>query len=87
MMKTIDQMHQGDHLTLLHIFESWRADGYSRDWTYNNYLHLRGLRMAKNIRAQLLDIIDKQRNLKLRFVSSFILKIVPELFIPARVQN
>lgn len=49
----------GDHLTLLNTFEAWRETDYSKDWCHENYLNLRHLRLARNIRSQLRDIVDR----------------------------
>ncbi|KAF9958536.1 DEAH-box ATP-dependent RNA helicase prp22 [Mortierella alpina] len=49
----------GDHLTLLNTFEAWRETNYSKDWCHENYLNLRHLRLARNIRSQLRDIVDR----------------------------
>ncbi|KAF9190181.1 DEAH-box ATP-dependent RNA helicase prp22 [Haplosporangium sp. Z 767] len=49
----------GDHMTLLNAFEAWRDKKYSKDWCHDNYLNLRQLRLAMNIRSQLRDIIDR----------------------------
>ncbi|KAF9908336.1 DEAH-box ATP-dependent RNA helicase prp22 [Linnemannia zychae] len=52
--------HQsGDHVTLLNVFEAWRESDYSKDWCHKNYFNLRQLKMAKNIRSQLKDIVDR----------------------------
>ncbi|KAF9129661.1 DEAH-box ATP-dependent RNA helicase prp22 [Mortierella sp. 14UC] len=52
--------HQsGDHVTLLNVFESWRESDYSKDWCHKNYFNLRQLKMVKNIRSQLKDIVDR----------------------------
>ncbi|GJJ73070.1 hypothetical protein EMPS_05428 [Entomortierella parvispora] len=50
----------GDHVTLLNVFEAWREADYSKDWCSNNYFNLRQLRLAKSIRSQLRDIVDRQ---------------------------
>ncbi|KAF9298205.1 DEAH-box ATP-dependent RNA helicase prp22 [Linnemannia elongata] len=49
----------GDHVTLLNVYEAWRESDYSKDWCHKQYFHLRHLRMAKNIRSQLKDIVDR----------------------------
>ncbi|KAG0201524.1 ATP-dependent RNA helicase dhx8 [Mortierella sp. GBA30] len=49
----------GDHLTLLNVFEAWREADYSKDWCHENYLNLRHLRLARSIRSQLRDIVDR----------------------------
>jgi len=33
----------GDHLTLLNVYESWRDEGYSTSWCHVNFLMARAL--------------------------------------------
>ncbi|KAG0001303.1 DEAH-box ATP-dependent RNA helicase prp22 [Entomortierella chlamydospora] len=49
----------GDHMTLLNIFEAWREARYSKEWCRDNYFNIRQLRLAKSIRSQLQDIVDR----------------------------
>ncbi|KAJ3291467.1 ATP-dependent RNA helicase dhx8 [Borealophlyctis nickersoniae] len=56
----------GDHLTLLRVYEEWRENDYSRDWCFDNYIHHRAMRAAKNVRQQLMDLLEK---LKLPIIS------------------
>ncbi|KAF8945269.1 DEAH-box ATP-dependent RNA helicase prp22 [Haplosporangium gracile] len=49
----------GDHVTLLNVYEAWRESDYSKDWCHKQYFNLRHLRLAKNIRSQLKDIVDR----------------------------
>jgi hypothetical protein len=52
--------HQsGDHVTLLNVYEAWRESDYSKDWCHKQYFNSRHLRLAKNIRSQLKDIVDR----------------------------
>ena len=50
----------GDHVTLLNVFEAWREANYSKDWCSDHYFNIRQLRLAKSIRSQLRDIVDRQ---------------------------
>uniref|UniRef100_A0A7S0V1P2 RNA helicase n=1 Tax=Polytomella parva TaxID=51329 RepID=A0A7S0V1P2_9CHLO len=54
---------ESDHLTLLHIYQQWKANGYRSDWCERHFLHGKGLKKAKEVRAQLLDIAQKQPGL------------------------
>ncbi|ORX98339.1 P-loop containing nucleoside triphosphate hydrolase protein, partial [Basidiobolus meristosporus CBS 931.73] len=49
----------GDHLTLYNIYMAWRETGYSKSWCHENYLRYRSLSMARNIRDQLIQIMEK----------------------------
>ncbi|KAG0354678.1 DEAH-box ATP-dependent RNA helicase prp22 [Gamsiella multidivaricata] len=51
--------HSGDHVTLLNVYEAWRDSDYSKDWCHHNYFNIRHLRLARNIRSQLRDIINR----------------------------
>ncbi|CAG8715387.1 4808_t:CDS:2 [Dentiscutata erythropus] len=49
----------GDHMMLLNIFEKFRDNGYSRDWCRDKYFNYRALSMAKSIRDQLKELMEK----------------------------
>ncbi|ORY82016.1 helicase associated domain-domain-containing protein [Protomyces lactucae-debilis] len=52
---------ESDHLTLLYIFQQWKAQKYSEAWCTKHFLHAKSLRRAREIRMQLQDICQKQR--------------------------
>ncbi|KDD75984.1 hypothetical protein H632_c408p2 [Helicosporidium sp. ATCC 50920] len=52
---------ESDHLTLLHVYQQWKAHAYRTDWCVAHFLQAKGLRKAKEVRAQLLDIVGQQR--------------------------
>lgn len=51
---------ESDHLTYLHVYTQWRANGYSDGWCARHFLHAKSLRRAKEVRDQLLDIMRMQ---------------------------
>lgn len=52
--------HQdGDHLSMLNVYHAWQQNMESDDWAYDNYLNNRNLRNAKNIRNQLMGIMNR----------------------------
>lgn len=57
---------ESDHLTLLHVYTQWRNHGYRDSWCSKHFLHSKTLRKAREVRAQLEDIMRSQ---KLRLVS------------------
>ncbi|KAN0061919.1 Pre-mRNA-splicing factor ATP-dependent RNA helicase PRP16 [Thecaphora frezii] len=57
---------ESDHLTLLHVYNQWRSNGYRDSWCAKHFLHGKILRKAREVRAQLEDIMKTQ---KLRLVS------------------
>lgn len=50
----------GDHLTLLNVFNAFKLKKESQDWCYDHFVNYRGLRQANDIRDQLLSIMLKQ---------------------------
>jgi pre-mRNA-splicing factor ATP-dependent RNA helicase DHX38/PRP16 len=51
---------ESDHLTYLHVYTQWRANGYRDGWCIQHFLHSKSLRRAKEVRDQLLDIMKMQ---------------------------
>lgn len=52
---------ESDHLTLLHVYQQWKSNGYRGDWCATHFLQAKGLKKAKEVRAQLLDIMIQQK--------------------------
>ncbi|KAG8527024.1 DEAH-box RNA helicase prp16 [Bacidia gigantensis] len=52
---------ESDHLTLLHVYTQWRANGCSDGWCVRHFLHPKAMRRAKEIREQLFDIMQIQK--------------------------
>jgi len=52
---------ESDHLTLLHIYQQWQANSYSGSWCTEHFLHVKSLRKAREVRAQLLDIMKTKK--------------------------
>ncbi|KAK9273961.1 hypothetical protein L1049_018773 [Liquidambar formosana] len=46
-----------DHLTLLNIYRQWKANQYRGNWCNEHFLDVKGLRKAREVRSQLLDIL------------------------------
>ena len=38
---------EGDHLTLLAVYEAWKATKFSKPWAYENFIQERSLRRAQ----------------------------------------
>ncbi|CAB5101195.1 P-loop containing nucleoside triphosphate hydrolase protein [Rhizophagus irregularis DAOM 181602=DAOM 197198] len=49
----------GDYITLLNIFEGYRDSGYDKDWCRDKYFNHRALSMAKSVRDQLRELMQK----------------------------
>ena len=50
---------EGDHLTLLAVYEAWKSNNFSGPWCFENFVQSRSLRRAQDVRKQLLTIMDK----------------------------
>ncbi|KAK9019902.1 hypothetical protein V6N11_054408 [Hibiscus sabdariffa] len=48
---------ESDHLTLLNVYQQWKSNQYRGDWCNDHFLHVKGLRKAREVRSQLLDIL------------------------------
>lgn len=46
-----------DHLTLLHVYQQWAANGRRDGWCVTHFLHPKALRRAEEIRNQIRDIM------------------------------
>lgn len=49
----------GDHLTLLNIYNSWKSTGYSEEWCNANYIQFPCILEAKKIREDLCRLMIK----------------------------
>jgi pre-mRNA-splicing factor ATP-dependent RNA helicase DHX38/PRP16 len=52
---------ESDHLTLLNVYQQWKRHNYSGSWCRDHFLHVKGLRKAREVRAQLMDIMKTQK--------------------------
>jgi len=52
---------EGDHLTLLAVYNSWKNHKFSHPWCYENFVQVRTLKRAMDIRKQLLGIMDRHK--------------------------
>lgn len=52
---------ESDHLTYLHVYSQWKANGFSDRWCNQHFLHSKSLRRAKEVRDQLVDIMRMQK--------------------------
>ncbi|KII93617.1 hypothetical protein PLICRDRAFT_101872 [Plicaturopsis crispa FD-325 SS-3] len=53
---------EGDHLTLLAVYNGWKAGNFSNPWCYENFIQARSMRRAQDIRKQLLGIMDRYKH-------------------------
>ena len=52
---------ESDHLTLLNVFNQWRRHNFSKAWCKEHFLHTKSLIKAREVRAQLADIMVAQK--------------------------
>ncbi|GJQ85215.1 hypothetical protein Trydic_g13056 [Trypoxylus dichotomus] len=52
---------EGDHLTLLAVYNSWKNNKFSNAWCYENFVQIRTLKRAQDVRKQLLGIMDRHK--------------------------
>eukprot|EP00271_Cylindrocystis_brebissonii_P010230 TRINITY_DN26364_c0_g1_i1.p1 TRINITY_DN26364_c0_g1~~TRINITY_DN26364_c0_g1_i1.p1 ORF type:complete len:1371 (-),score=323.28 TRINITY_DN26364_c0_g1_i1:363-4475(-) len=52
---------ESDHLTLLNVFQQWQSNQCRGDWCEEHFLHVKGLRKAREVRSQLQDILKQQK--------------------------
>eukprot|EP00040_Diaphanoeca_grandis_P003928 m.26396 g.26396 ORF g.26396 m.26396 type:complete len:1210 (-) comp15392_c0_seq1:744-4373(-) len=52
---------EGDHVTLLNVYNSWKNNKFSNPWCYENFIQARNLRRAADVRKQLLGIMDRHK--------------------------
>ena len=64
---------EGDHLTLLSVYNSWKNNKYSSPWCYENFVQIRTLKRAQDVRKQMLGIMDRYLWLFLCVWSVFVL--------------
>ncbi|KZT67534.1 P-loop containing nucleoside triphosphate hydrolase protein [Daedalea quercina L-15889] len=56
--KALLTVPDGDHLTLMNVYNNYQQNSHDRSWAWNNYLSQRALQQADNVRSQL------QRNME-----------------------
>ncbi|GAP86342.1 putative ATP-dependent RNA helicase DHX8 [Rosellinia necatrix] len=52
----------GDHLTFLNVYNAWKQSGYSSPWCFENFIQFRSMKRAKDVRDQLLKIMQRYRH-------------------------
>jgi len=52
---------ESDHLTLLHVYQQWKANGYRDDWCDEHFVHSKAMRKAREVRSQLVDIMKTEK--------------------------
>lgn len=50
---------EGDHLTLLTVYNQWKNNRFSSPWCFENFIQARSLKRAQDVRKQLVTIMDR----------------------------
>lgn len=53
---------EGDHLTLLCVYNAYKQNKFSNPWCFENFIQARSMRQAQDIRKQLLTIMDRYKH-------------------------
>ncbi|EJF57706.1 P-loop containing nucleoside triphosphate hydrolase protein [Dichomitus squalens LYAD-421 SS1] len=57
--KALLTIPDGDHLTLMNVYNSYMNNKHDRNWCWNNYLSGRALQQAENVRSQLQRTMER----------------------------
>ncbi|KAK9845793.1 hypothetical protein WJX81_002540 [Elliptochloris bilobata] len=49
----------GDHIALLNVFNGWAESNFSTQWCYENFVQVRSMKRARDVREQLLGLMDR----------------------------
>lgn len=50
---------EGDHVSLLNVYNAYKESGDNKDWCYENFVNYRSMQAADNIRVQLARLFKK----------------------------
>ena len=49
----------GDHVALLNCFNAWAESGFATQWCYENFVQVRSMKRARDIRDQILGLMER----------------------------
>lgn len=49
----------GDHLSLLEVYNQWVETDYSTQWCYENFIQYRSMKRARDVREQLVGLMER----------------------------
>jgi len=67
---------EGDHITLLAVYNSWKNNKFSNAWCYENFVQMRTLKRAQDVRKQLLGIMDRYAHLIKNFHQNYLIDLI-----------
>jgi len=50
---------QGDHLTLMNVYNQWKETNYSTQWCFENFIQHRSMKRARDVRDQLVGLLER----------------------------
>ncbi|MCL7051385.1 hypothetical protein MKW94_029492 [Papaver nudicaule] len=50
----------GDHIALLRVYSSWMETNFSTQWCYENYIQVKSMKRARDIRDQLQGLLERK---------------------------
>ncbi|XP_019106883.2 pre-mRNA-splicing factor ATP-dependent RNA helicase DEAH1 [Beta vulgaris subsp. vulgaris] len=49
----------GDHIALLKVYNEWKSNNYDNTWCFENYIQNKSMKLARNIRDQLMRLLER----------------------------
>jgi len=57
--KLFHQNNVGDHIALLNVYTQWEESNFSTQWCYENYVQVRSMKRARDVRDQLEGLMER----------------------------
>ncbi|GFH25342.1 uncharacterized protein HaLaN_23284 [Haematococcus lacustris] len=57
--KNFSRGNVGDHLALMACYDGWAESNFSTQWCYENYVQVRSMKRARDIRDQLVGLMER----------------------------
>lgn len=57
-------VHGGDLLTLLNVYNQWQSNDFSGYWCYDNFLQLKSLKKARDVKTQIDSLLSEKLNIQ-----------------------
>lgn len=58
-------VHGGDLLTLLNVYNQWQNNDFSGYWCYDNFLQLKSLKKARDVKTQIDSLLSDKLNIQI----------------------
>ncbi|KAJ1612246.1 hypothetical protein OIY81_1353 [Cryptosporidium canis] len=58
-------VHGGDLLTLLNVYNQWQSNDFSGYWCYDNFLQLKSLKKARDVKTQIDTLLSEKLNISI----------------------